>query len=138
MKYLLDTCAVSEPWKPRPNAGYVAFLEANREEPFGLSVMTMGELRRGTQLLPISKRRSWLEAAQEAIRTSPNFTIFDLSLTYLDLWAQMMAGRTRKGQPLHTQDALIAATALINGLKLVTHNTKDFEGLGIEILNPWT
>ena len=103
-----------------------------------LSVVTLGELRKGIVLLPFGKRRSALEEwfHHDLI---PRFHDRILPVTQMiaDRWGTLSGDCQLKGTPLNTADGLIAATALQHGLTLVTRNVKDFTDLGLAILNPW-
>jgi toxin FitB len=134
---LLDTCAISELRKPRPSARFSAWFESCDERLFYLSSITLGELRYGMDLLPAGKRKTKLLTWYAQVCLSYRGHIVTPSLEVCELWGEMRARRQQMGQPLGMADGLIAASALAAGMALVTRNTNDFEGLGIEILNPW-
>lgn len=104
-----------------------------------LSAVTIGELRKGFPLLPASKRRTQLEQWFHDELT-PRFGSRILPVTHAiaDRWGILGAERQLRGAPLSTPDGMIAATALEHGLVLVTRNVKDFVGLGVTLLDPWT
>lgn len=133
--YLLDTNVVSEVRKPRPDRRVIDFLTAaSRAEAF-LSVLTIGELRKGAAL----KRRSdtpsagridaWIDSleVEYADRTLP------VDRDVATVWGGLMADRPRS-----VVDTLLAATALVHGLALVTRNARDVAGTGVTVVNPWT
>ncbi len=132
--YLLDTNVVSEVRRPRPDARVSAFLaQASRADAY-LSVLTLGELRRGAE----AKRRldpasagdieAWIGKleVQYADKTLP------VDKRTAETWGRLMVDRPR---PI--VDTLIAATALVHGLTLVTRNTRDIADTGVTAINPW-
>ena len=136
--FLLDTNIPSELKKPLPNSSLLGWLAAQQIATFHLSVISVGELRRGFSLLPTGKRRTQLEEWFERV-ILPLFGDRILPVTHAigDRWGVLGAERQRNGKPLHLADGLIAATALEHGLTLVTRNTRDFAGMGLTMLNPW-
>jgi toxin FitB len=136
--FLLDTNIPSELIRTRPEPRVEKWVYAADEQSLYLSVVSIGELRRGFVLLPVSKRRQLLEHWFEN-DLLPRFQarILPVTQSIADRWGTLDARREMKGAPLNTADGMIAATALEHGLTLVTRNVKDFAGLGVEILNPW-
>jgi predicted nucleic acid-binding protein len=107
------------------------------ESALYLSVLTIGELRKGIDSLPNSRRRDKLESWVGAIKARFDGRILELALPAAEQWGAMVAEGFRLGAPLPIVDGLIAATALEHGLVLVTRNVRDFERLGVEVFNPW-
>lgn len=138
MSWLLDTCVICEPIRLRPAPRVLTWLREQPEESLHLSVLTLGEIRKGAALLPAGPKRRSLEKWLEH-ELSERFAgrILPVDASVADLWARITARNEAKGRPLPTLDTLIAATALDRGLVLVTRNTKDFEGTDAEIHNPW-
>ena len=132
--YILDTNVISETRRSRPDAGVIAFLSAAGAEGLFLSVLTLGELRKGVAL----KRRTDPEAASqlamwvEGIVTNFADRILPIDSAIALRWGELSAGRS-----LPVIDMLIAATALSRDLTLVTRNTRDFETSGALLLDPW-
>jgi toxin FitB len=132
--YLLDTNVISETRKSRPDAGVIAFLSAADAEGLFLSVLTLGELRKGVAL----KRRAGLVASQglavwvEGIATNFADRILPIDTATALCWGELSAVGTPP-----VIDMLIAATALSRDLTLVTRNTKDFRSSGALLLDPW-
>ena len=139
MSFLLDTNVVSEWTKPQPNAGVVQWLaEADEDEVF-LSVVTFAELRHGIERLAVGARRrrldEWLRS-DLPLRFEERIVGVDGAIA--DEWGRLVARREARGRPIHAMDALIAATAQVHDLTLVTRNAHDFEASVKSVLNPWT
>jgi len=138
MNLLLDTCAISELRKRKPSASFSSWFRDCDERLLYLSSITLGELRYGIDLLPRGKRKNALLTWYAQLCLSYRGHVVAPSLEICELWGEMRARRQRSGQPLGMADGLIAATTLASGMALVTRNTDDFKGLGVELLNPWT
>lgn len=136
--FLLDTNIPSELIRTRSDPRVGNWVYAQNEQSLYLSVISIGELRRGFVLLPVSKRRTELEQWFEN-DLIPRFQGRILPITQMipDRWGVLDAHRQMKGEPLTTADGLIGATALEHDLTVVTRNAKDFVGLDVEIFNPW-
>lgn len=102
-----------------------------------VSVVTLGEVRRGILLLPEGRRRSELEAWETRIFALFTGRILAVDGAVMHCWAVLSVLRQRQGRPLWGNDGLIAATAARHRLTLVTRNEADFAGLDLPILNPW-
>lgn len=138
MSYLLDTCVVSELSRPRPDSGLVAWMSEADVVSLHLSVITIGEVRRGTLRLPVGKRRTSLSGWSEKLRQSFSGRVLPIDESVALRWAEIAARAEQAGRPGSLADGLIAATALDRGLTLVTRNVTDFEPFGVSLLNPWT
>jgi toxin FitB len=136
--FLLDTNIPSELTRARPEARVTAWLQPMDNDRLHLSVITLGEIRKGFTLLPEPSRRLQLERWLER-ELHPWFAdrILPVDEPVAERWGALDGERQLQGTPLNTADGLIAATALEHGLTLVTRNTKDFAGLGLRLLNPW-
>jgi hypothetical protein len=139
MTFLLDTAAISETRKRRPNAGFIAWLERYGTAACALSVVTLGELQSGAS----RHRDPAVRAALEAWLTRDVMTTFADRVLSVDaevarLWGRIVGEGIARGQPPPPLDALIAATALVHGLTVVTRNVRDFERCGVRVENPWT
>lgn len=138
MSHLLDTCVLCEPTRVKPSPRVLAWLREQPEESLFLSVLTLGEIRKGAALLPAGPKRRALERWLE--RDLPerfSGRILAVDAGAVDLWGRMIARAESNGRPLPTLDSLLAATALTHGLTLVTRNTADFAATGAELLDPW-
>ena len=137
--YLLDTNCISEVVRPNPEPRVLSWLEATDERLLHLSVLTLGEIRKGVASLPQSKRRrrleSWLELELQA-RFSGRVLPIDAGIA--DRWGILTADARKKGVGLATIDGLLAATALHFNLTLVSRNVNDFAGTPVLLLDPWT
>ena len=139
MSFLLDTNVVSEWTKPRPNPGVAQWLAEVDEDEVFLSVVTFAELRHGIERLPAGARRRRLdEWLRQDLPLRFEARIVGVDGAIGDEWGRLAARCERRGRPIHAMDALIAATAQIHGLTLVTRNTADFEAFVSALLNPWT
>ena len=135
MSWLLDTCVISEPARKAPDAKVVQWLAEQAEEELFLSVLTLGELRKGAALLPDGrKRRQILQWLQRDIRQRFEGRILPVDETVSLAWGQLLADARR---PVPAIDSLIAATAVAHYLTLVTRNIGDMAGTGAEAFNPW-
>lgn len=138
MKYLLDTNAISEVMKPQPDSGFERWMDQTDEESLYLSVLTIGELRRGIDRLPAGSRRRNLEVWLVA-DLLPRFEarILVVSQETADLWGRLLAQTESRGRRMGLIDAMLAATAILNGMTLVSRNSKDFSDAGVAVLSPW-
>ena len=138
MKYLLDTCVISVLVAKHPNPKVVDFVDSLDSDDVFLSVITIGEIAKGVEKLPKSKRKqdlhSWLK---ENLLVRFDGRIIPLDTEVLMEWGILIARLESKGIILPTIDSLIAATTLTHKLNLVTRNVYDFSGTGNEIVNPW-
>jgi predicted nucleic acid-binding protein len=134
MSYLLDTCVLSELRKPRANPGVVAWMEGVQPDEVFLSVLTLGEIRRGIELRrgkdPAAARA--LERWLNGLEAHHSDRILPITTAIADRW-----GRLSLKQPLPVTDGLITATALEHKLTVVTRNTDAFLRSGVNILDPF-
>lgn len=136
MSYLLDTNVLSEPRRKKPDAGVIEWFAERPASTLYLSVLTLGELRKGVASLEDERRRTalldWLETELPAFFAG---RVLPIDGEVADRWGRILAAA---GRPVPAIDSLLAATALHHGLTLVTRNVRDVAGLGLEIINPWT
>lgn len=137
--YLLDTVAASEFSKDRPNNGLMNFLLSVDEDNLFLSVATLAEIQYGIGILPPGRRRGAL-IDWYSRDLLPRFAdrIILVTASIAEEWGHVTARRKLKGRTNEAIDALIAATANVHGLSIVTRNVADFEGFARSVLNPWT
>lgn len=138
MSFLIDTCCISELVKKKPNSNVVKWFTDQDELSMFLSVITFGELRKGIEKLPDSKKKKKLNRwVNEDFKNRFKNRILDISLEEANKWGEILAEAENSGNPLPAIDSFIAATALVNDLLVVTRNTKNMEGSGVELINPW-
>jgi predicted nucleic acid-binding protein len=136
--FLLDTNVLSEFARAgTPDQSVDRWLKSAAEESLFVCVLTLAEIRRGIELLPVSKRRTQLEDWQEDLTASFELRLFPVTKIIADRWAIISAQAQRQGRTLANLDGLRAATALEHDLTLVTRNVKDFIGVEVPLLNPW-
>lgn len=138
MAYLLDTCAISEMTKGRPNDNVVAWFASREEARLFLSVITVGEIEKGILGLPKTRKRARLEKWwYEGV--IPDFLgrILEIRQATMSTWARLNADLRARGITRPSFDSLLEATALEHDLILVTRNVRNFQGSSVTILNPW-
>ena len=139
MSFLPDTNVVSEWVKPRPDARVVAWLGDVVEDRVFIRVVPVGELRPGLDRLPVSRRRERLdEWLRDELPHRFEGRVLSIDTAAADVWGAIVARRERRGRPIGTMDAFVAATATVHDLTLVTRNTADFESSVKTVFNPWT
>lgn len=137
MKYLLDTCVVSELVKSMPDAQVLQWFSERKEEELYISAMTLAELQRGVARLPESNRRSELRLWLQKLEAGFEDRIIPFDQETASVWALMVVRAESVGKTMAAFDSIIAATALAQGCQLVTRNTRDFAHAGVALLDPW-
>jgi hypothetical protein len=135
---LLDTCAVSELKKPAPDPAVVAAIAAIPSEDLFLSVLSVGAIGKGIDLLADGRRKRELSAWLLRLERDYRDRLLSVDLDTAHIWGEITARRQKSGQALAAVDGLIAATALRHGLHLMTRNEADFADTGVLITDPWT
>lgn len=139
MNYLLDTCVISELVNPKACPAVLAWVDGVPEERLYLSVITLGELQKGIFKLDSGERqrrlRSWLDVD---VRQRFSGRILALDSDVLLHWGRIAGTAERRGRRWPVLDSLLAATAMVHHLTLVTRNIADVQDLGAEVVNPWT
>lgn len=134
MRYLVDANVLSEPTKKLPNPKVAEWLRHNERE-IAVDPIILGELRFGILLLPKGRRRTrlerWFDVGVQKLRCPPWEAETGLR------WAQLLANLRAAGRAMPIKDSLIAATALVHGLTMVTRNRVDFEKAGLSIIDPF-
>ena len=138
MNFLLDTNAVSEWVKPRPNPGLIRWMESADEDRLFLSVITLAELDYGVERMPAGLRRSRVERWLR-LELLPRFErrFLPVSEEIALVWGRIVALNESAGRPIGIMEAFLAATAQAHGLTLVTRNVSHFRLLK-SVLSPWT
>lgn len=137
MKFLLDTCVLSELVKSKPDEQVLGWLEKCKAHALWVSAITLAELHRGVIRLPASKRQTGLAMWLENVEIGFEDRVLPFDTKTAKVWAQMTSEAEARGMPMAAFDSIIAATARAHGCKLVTRNVKDFSSSGVELLNPW-
>lgn len=137
--FLLDTNVISEVVRPKPDPRVARWLETHEEDSMFLSVLTLGEIRKGITTLADAPRKTLLEAWF----TSDLLERFEGRILPIDhfvaeRWGRISGSLATQGFPLPVVDGLLASTALQNNLTLVTRNTRDVLRTGVIVLDPWT
>lgn len=138
MRYLLDTNVISELIAKHPNERVIQWLDRLDPGSIYLSVITIGELRKGIEKLSDSRRkdelRRWL-VEELLIRFRDRILVVDLDVMLV--WGELVGRLERSGRPLAAIDSFIAALALTHSCSLVTRNEADFADTGLNVANPW-
>lgn len=138
MSWLLDTCVVSELIRPRPKASVVRWVRERDEGELYLSVVTIGELEKGIAKLPDASKRTLLEQwVRRDLAERFRNRLLTIDVGVASRWGTIAGASEARGQPLPVVDALIAATALLHDLVVVTRNTADLERCGARCFDPW-
>lgn len=138
MSYLLDTCVVSETTKPRPAATVLAWLKTADPVSLHVCVITLGEIEKGIERLPVSRQQGRLRRWAEQLRSEWQGGILDVDEAAAIEWGRILARAERRGEQLPVIDALIGATAVVHGLAVVTRNSSDIGRTGAAIFDPWS
>jgi toxin FitB len=137
--FLMDTCAISEAISRHPNRGLAAWLRGVDPVQVYISVVTLGEIRKGIERCDAGVKKARLEAwftNEVAQQFAGRVLSFDADVA--DRWGRMVAALQRDGTNPAAIDSLIAATALHHNLSVITRNEKDFKPLRVSVTNPWS
>lgn len=136
---VLDTNVLSELMRQQPDTRVVSWFARRPETPFLVTAITRAEIMLGIELLPSGRRRDGLaKAAGQMFSEEFGRSCLPFDDQAADIYARIVAARTRTGQPISTEDAQIAAISLAHGLTLVTRNTRDFVNIdGLHTVDPW-
>jgi toxin FitB len=139
VSFLIDTNVLSEARRPEPNRGIIEWLDQLDEDRAFISVISLAEIRRGVALMDKGRRRDvlakWL-TQDLAERFAGRILSVDESIAFA--WGDLMAEAKRRGIGLASMDGLLAATAFVHDLTLVTRNVRDFQDLDLKLFDPWT
>jgi predicted nucleic acid-binding protein len=135
VRYLVDANVLSEPTKPAPNRKVIDWLWHNERE-IAVDPIILGEVRFGILLLGRGRKRieleRWFDSGIRRLRCLPWEAASGLR------WAQLLASLRSAGRSMPIKDSLIAATALVHDLAIVTRDRTDFENAGVRIIDPFT
>lgn len=138
MNFILDTNVISEFVAPKPNESLLRWLRAIDAEHVFLTVITVGEIKKGIEKLPASPRKDalnhWLN---DDLLVRFQGHILEIDVETAVLWGDLSARLQALGRPMGAVDSLLAAIALKWEFTLVTRNTDDFIHSGVKLLNPW-
>jgi predicted nucleic acid-binding protein len=138
MNYLLDTCLISELAKSNPDKKVVDWVLSENETGFYVSVLTFGELHKGIEKLPESKKKEGLRVwIEDELKDRFQNRIIGIDMRVSILWGRIQCAAEKKGKPMPAIDSLIAATGIAHDLIVVTRNVSDMEQSGVRLLNPW-
>jgi predicted nucleic acid-binding protein len=139
VNFLLDTTVVSEWMKPLPNPGVIGWLSEVDEDRVYLSVMTLAELRYGTERLAPGTRRTRLESwLRDELPLRFEGRVLLIEAAIADAWGRIVNRCSAAGKPIGVMDAFFASTAEVHALTLVTRNVSDFAPSQVLLFNPWT
>jgi len=140
MKYLIDTCVVSEFSKPKPSDAVLAwFAHHQAQDEFFMSSVSVGELQQGIAALTEgdSRRNRLAKWFEQMLLPAFEGRVMSYSCDVAIKWGTIMGDARRTGNVRPDLDAQIAATALTHGMTLVTRNVADFQFEGLEVVNPF-
>ena len=133
---ILDTNVVSEVLRPHPDAGVLSWIADHLHE-VGITSITVAELSLGVEILPEGHKKIRLQRNLGMLFADYQTSVADFDREAAQLYGVLIAKRRSSGHPLNTEDAMIAAICLSQDMALATRNVKDFDGLGLTIINPW-
>ena len=131
--YLLDTNVVSEFRKPRPHGAVVAWIAAANDSDLYISAVTFGEIQRGIERTRVQDADKAAALERWSDKVADTYNVLPMTAEIFRLWAKL----THKQSDTVNEDAMVAATAIVNKLTVVTRNVNDFERFGVKIVNPF-
>ena len=134
MNYLVDSNVLCEPAKPKPNPKVMDWLTDN-DSHLLVSVLTLGEILKGIELLPTGKRRRAMQAWFERIEAWAEDRLLPIDQDVMRTWGTYYARHLKRGRTLDVIDSLLGATALTHGLTVATRNGSDFPE--VLLVSPW-
>jgi len=135
---MLDTCVLSEMVKPQPNPGLVAWLRGQKADTLFICSISLGELRKGIDRMPVGKKRHDLTLWLMGLTRGYEGRFLDFDSESALAWGALSANLESAGTPMPVIDAMLAACAMRHGCTLVTRNERDYQRAGAPILNPWS
>lgn len=137
VRTLLDTCVLSELYRPDCHPGVRAAYDQLQSDEIFLSVITLGEVVKGIARLPAGRRKSGLETWVINLQSEFSDRLLTVDKAIGLIWGELTARAESTGYQVSPTDGLITATALHHGLRVMTRNTKDFVATGALIIDPW-
>jgi predicted nucleic acid-binding protein len=132
--FLLDTNVISECRKPRPHGGVIAWIAAANDADLNISAVTFGEIQKGIERTRMQDADKAATIERWSDKVADTYNVLPMTAEIFRLWAKLM----HKQSDTVTEDAMIAATAIVNKLTVVTRNVNDFERFGVKIMNPFS
>ncbi len=138
MKYLLDTCVISELIKPQPNENVVSWMQSKDENSLFLSVLTFGEIEKGIEKATDATRKKRLKLwVEEDLKNRFDGRIIPIDLNISVRWGNIQASSELLEKAMPSIDGLIAVSGLVHNCIVVTRNISDMRQSSAELLNPW-
>ncbi len=138
MKYLLDTCVISEIIKPQADKNVISWMKNQDEESLYLSVLTFGEIEKGIEKSPDGAKKKKLQLwVEDDLKNRFEGRIVTINLDVSVKWGAIQGIAELQGKPMPTIDGLIAVSGLVHNCIVVTRNVSDMEQSTVELLNPW-
>jgi toxin FitB len=134
---ILDTNVVSELMRPEPAPGVASWVRERDSRELRTTVITLAEVRYGIARLPDGRRKEVLLAAADDVFAAFADQVLQVDAAAAEQYAVIASSRERAGRPISGFDALIAAVCRSRGAALATRNVSDFDGTGIELIDPW-
>ncbi len=138
MKYLLDTCVISEIIRPQPNENVISWMQSKNENDLCLSVLTFGEIEKGIEKAPDATRKARLKLwVEDDLKKRFEGRIIPIDLKVLVKWGEIQGIAELLGKPMSSIDGLIAVSGVVHNCIVVTRNISDMQHSSAELLNPW-
>ena len=138
MKYLLDTCVISEMIRPQPDNNVISWIQNKNENSLYLSVLTFGEIEKGIEKTPdVTRKRRLKLWVEEDLKKRFEGRIIPIDLNISVKWGEIQGAAELLGNPMPSVDGLIAVSGLVHNCIVVTRNISDMEHSSAELLNPW-
>jgi predicted nucleic acid-binding protein len=137
VRVLLDTCVLSEIRKAHANQNVCRAVEELSDDDLFVSVISIGEIARGIELLEDSKRKRSLQRWLQTLESNYASRLLPIDREAGHIWGELTAAAQKRGKIVASNDGLIAATACRHGLHIMTRNVADFEPTGVMLINPW-
>ena len=138
MKYLIDTCVISELIKNKPNENVINWITKNDEQDLFLSTLTIGEIYKGIEKISnISKKATLSQWIEHDLKERFKNRILAIDINVAKMWGKIQGNSELDGKPMPAIDSLIAATGLAYNLTVVTRNVSDMQQSKVVLLNPW-